>query len=115
MVRRFSGHKPDNNVWFLESEIEDLSGVVWHVWVRRRDIAANGYANAKVVATTRVKHKANYWVACGPEGMTKARDCFIMKENNPWLFERVKDVLGEALSRPVDVAGQPAQGQSALV
>jgi len=115
MVRRFSGHKPDNSLWSLESEIEDPNGVVWQVWVRRVDIATNGYANAKVVATSRVKHKANYWVACGPEGMTKARDCFIMKENNPWLFGRVKDVLEEALSRPSDALGDPTEGQSALV
>ena len=115
MVRRFSGHRPAADRWDLEAEIEDPVGVIWQVWIRRADIATTGYVNAKVAADGRVKHKANYWVAYGPNGMTKAKDVFIMKENSPWLFERVKDVLAEALSGSVDVAGQPAQGQSALV
>ena len=115
--RMVLGNAPRGGKWWRECRVA-TGGQLWLVWCESQNIGL-GYVNFKITAEERVRGSANYWLSWGPDGMTKARDTDRLKENNPNLFEEVRAVMERVYRREasgsVDVAGQPAQGQSALV
>jgi hypothetical protein len=115
--RMVLGNAPRGGKWGRECRVV-IDGKRWLIWSESENIG-RGYVNFKITAEERVRGSANYWLAWGPDGITKARDVERMKENNPNLFEEVRAVMervyGREASRPIDVPREPAQGQSALV
>ncbi len=118
------GLKPTDEAWVFSGELDAGQDGAWLVYyhLKTKD---QGYVNFKILSPIRVSGRANYWVGVTSKRMSGS-DIIALKEKRPILYKRAVALMERVYAKemggatakssgPVDVAGQPAQGQSALV
>ena len=122
--RKFCGAPPIGEQWEPSGRYFNCDGADWTIYYSLRCIE-DGYMNFKVFSLGSVKSKANYWLGMNG-GRLYNRDVPLLELRTDlycWAHKVMKGIYSDNVgrldvsrqSRPVDVPGQPAQGQSALV